>query len=173
MDDDLEKERAAVLSAIHEAFAGVTREGGVSWSETDLLDGGRGWPELLAEARKNDLDTRWEELTDDPNWDAWPGGGGFSFLDPIGFTYYLPPALIRIATASEPSGLEESMQYHLSVPKHGQGPLARDFLNEAQRKAVARFLLFMTKLTVARGDDEVSIECACEAYGNYWPTLLS
>lgn len=79
--------------AISAAFAGVTREGGVSWSESDVIDAG-GSDERRAEARACDLDQDWTELVADPAWQRWQEWP-WSFLDPIGQRYYLPAMMVR------------------------------------------------------------------------------
>jgi hypothetical protein len=95
---ELQAERDALIAEIHEAFEGVTREGGVSWNETFVLDG-YGSEEECSKARKTDRDHRWADLAYDETWIAGPGVGGWSFLDAIGFRYYLPAGMIRMLTA--------------------------------------------------------------------------
>lgn len=90
----LSLERDSILKEIDVAFAGVTREGGISWSEAVALDN-YGTDEECQEARAKDKDISWKELVTDPHWRPLPGVGGFSFLDAIGFRYYLPAAMIR------------------------------------------------------------------------------
>jgi len=89
--DHLQAERKALINEIHAAFDGVTREGGVSWSETKLLDDwGESKGRAGAEARAKDTDQSWAELTVSEQWSAGVGVGGWSFLDPIAMRYYLP-----------------------------------------------------------------------------------
>jgi hypothetical protein len=88
---DLEAEREALIAEIYAAFKDVSREGGVSWSETYVLDF-YGTPEERAEARDRDRDWSWTDLVDDPDWQIGQGSGGLTFLDAIGFRYYLPHA---------------------------------------------------------------------------------
>ena len=87
--------RKAILAEIREAFQGVSREGGVSWSESNVIDD-YGTDEERAVARARDLDKSWEEVANDPVWhDHYERRvGSFSFLDPIGYRYYLPAAML-------------------------------------------------------------------------------
>lgn len=112
LPEDLEAEREALIPEIYAAFAGVSREGGVSWSESVVLDNYISMNQRLA-ARAYDTDTSWEQLVDDPLWNSYaglskflepdgnwrdyinstksvPGSGGFSFLDAIGFVTTFP-----------------------------------------------------------------------------------
>ncbi len=90
----LEEEQVAVEAQIRAAFKGVTRDGGISWSETDSIDLHE-TEEQQAAARASDAEQCWEDLVDDPNWDEGIGVGGFTFLDAIGYRYYIAPAMIR------------------------------------------------------------------------------
>jgi len=85
--------KASVIVEIYESFADVGREGGVSWSETVVLDD-RGTDEERAEARAQDTETSWQELIDDSEWQPELSFDWY-FLDAIGFRYYLPAAMIR------------------------------------------------------------------------------
>lgn len=81
------------IALIFETFYGVTREGGTSWTEAWLIDLGRS-EEEAREGRLSDRESCWEELVDDPSWSLSQGSGEFCYLDPIGFRYYLPAAMI-------------------------------------------------------------------------------
>jgi hypothetical protein len=93
-DAELDQSRDEVIQEIYVAFKGVTREGGVSWSETLVIDSDGTMDQRLFE-RERDTEQSWEDLVDDPTWNADIGIGGFSFLDPIGFRYYIAPAMVR------------------------------------------------------------------------------
>ena len=86
--------REQLIAEIRTAFDKVSRTNAVSWSEAVVIDG-YGSDEDRAAARVLDRDTHWSQLIDNPNWHAFPGTGGFVFLDTGGVRYYLPPALIR------------------------------------------------------------------------------
>jgi hypothetical protein len=74
--------------------------GGVSWSESDVGDDW-GSEAKLAAANAKDTEQCWEDLVDDPKWFEDGGRGSFSFLDPVGHTYYIAPAMIRCCRAGE------------------------------------------------------------------------
>lgn len=86
--------QTSLVSQIESAFKGVSRQGGVSWHEAEAMDDYAS-PEELAIARLKDTDRRWQDLVNDPRWPAYDCPASWSFLDPIGFRYYLPAALIR------------------------------------------------------------------------------
>lgn len=140
---ELDAEREALVAEIYDAFKNVLREGGVSWSESEVIDF-YGSPEERAGARRKDTDIHWSQLVDDKNWSTEPGVGGYSFLDAIGFRYYLPPGMLRCLR----SGYDEGICFHLSDP--GQGLLEhkrnqQSLLDDRQRRCVAQFLLYMVK----------------------------
>ncbi len=146
----LEKERAAVEAMIHSAFAGVTREGGVSWSESVAIDDYKS-PSVRAKARASDTDPCWEWLVDDPGWTPEVGIGGFNFLDAIGFRYYIPAAMLwcmktgqasRIAFAlTKSEGIDESYYREKWA-----------LISAEQGRCIARFLRFMEAWARAFGD---------------------
>ena len=79
---------------IYETFRDVKREYGISWSESAVLDN-YGTDEERQAARKLDTEKCWQELVDDPNWDPDTWEGGFGFLDPSNYRYYLAAAMVR------------------------------------------------------------------------------
>lgn len=142
--EKIERVREGLIAQIYEAFKGVTRAGGISWSETFVIDD-YGSEEECAAARARDTDTKWEELVDDPGWVLYDGIGGFSFIDTIGFRYYLPAAMIRCIRSGEETG---SLCFHLTLPP--EGDKLRDWsaqkwslLDRKQRLAVKRFVRYM------------------------------
>lgn len=97
------------IALIYKTFKGVTREGGISWSEAGVIDS-YGTEEEMLEARLLDCDSSWEELIDDPDWYHCYCGGGFHFLDPIGYRYYLPAAMVL-----EIRYQDRFLRYHLTL----------------------------------------------------------
>jgi hypothetical protein len=141
LTQELIGERDGLLREIDAAFDGVSREGGVSWSESRVLDD-QGTPAERAAARSRDREEDWRQLVDDPGWVVDPGSGGFYFLDPIGFRYYLPAAMVRCVV----SGQDEGVLPHLTVypGQSSRPPLAQwSRLDMRQRRCVARFLRYM------------------------------
>lgn len=136
----LPPERDALIDAIREAFRDVSRAGGISWSECDVLDG-YGSPEECAEARASDKDRHWSELVDDPKWQPFPGMGGFSFIDGIGFRYYLPVTMIRFLMGE----ITEWYNGHLLYVIHRFVPNSSGMYSSEQLRCIARFVEFMAK----------------------------
>lgn len=153
LSDHLRVEREAVESEIRAAFKGVTRTGGVSWSQAEAIDpGGNVDPRALAEALARDTERSWEELVDDPRWTHDIGVGGFPFLDPIGTRYYLAPAMLR-ELQREPGPLASVLTVDSEYQRQ---KVSR--LTAAQSAAVARFIRFMvaTLEVAGAGRDEES-----------------
>ena len=98
MLESLTKEE--LIETIHKEFAKVTRKNGVSWLEADALDGG-GQQYLYDLAKQHDTERRWQDLIDSPKWNIFEHCSNLSFLDPIGFRYYLAAAMIRDLNAAE------------------------------------------------------------------------
>ncbi len=138
-DKSLSDERDAILADLYTHFGNVTREGGVSWAEADVIDGWGSERECAA-ARASDTDTSWTELVEDENW--WSDCVGFSFLDAIGFRYYAVAAIVRSLHTMSDAGI---LWYLDAGPhdKYGDSQLAL-FTND-QRACVARFLWFMAR----------------------------
>jgi hypothetical protein len=153
LSDILKKEQQAVEEQIRDAFRGVTRAGGVSWSESVEIDNCKGEAQR-AIARTSDTEQRWEDLVDDPNWWHDFAVGGFNFLDSIGYAYYIAPAMIRCAR----EGHGEFVAHALAVDGDFKQQLANG-INPIQARAIARFVRFMIATHTARGDD---------TYGDSW-----
>ena len=81
--------KAALIEEIVAAFDGVSREGGVSMSEAEVIDD-YGSDEERATARLSDTEARWQDVPDEQLALNWP----FHFFDPIGFRYYTPAYLV-------------------------------------------------------------------------------
>ena len=113
----------------------------------DEESGESGDPEELF----HDQDKCWQDLVEDWQWKMSPEHGGFSYLDPVGFRYYLPAAIIM--SLADPECFEISTT--LTIPNDSIG----DFdwhvyklekwsgLNERQRSCVKRFVAY--KMAVA------------------------
>ena len=144
---ELDAVRNAVIAEIYCAFQNVTREGGVSWGESVVLDD-YGGPDECEAARMRDTDANWGQLVDNKRWVPECGSGGFNFLDSVGFRYYLPPAMVR----SLQSGQDEGIRLKLSMLR--SRPEQFSLLDQRQRLCIARFLLYM-----ARHSDEPYLVC--------------
>jgi len=134
---ELAREREELIAEINAAFAGVTREGGVSWSESEVRDH-YGTIEERARARARDQERSWEELVDDPAWHPDPGVGGLSFVDPIGFRYYVPAAMTRYLRGEGEFSLASYLTLRDEFREHTLGTWS--LLDARQRACVRRFL---------------------------------
>ena len=160
---ELEALRRSVIAEIYDAFASVSREGGVSWSESVVVDD-YGGEEECAEARRSDKDTHWSQLVDDSNWNASASSafGGFSFLDPIGFRYYLAPSLVRCVRNDDNVPDLDSLLGAPGPKFEGYRHTQLSLLDNSQRRCIARCLLFMAR------EDE-----ATEGYVDHWLSVLN
>jgi hypothetical protein len=160
------QEQQALEAEIREAFKGVSREGGVSWSETVVIDDYSARPDNKARvaARANDKDRNWIELAGNDQWDAGPGVGGWSFLDPIGFRYYLPAAMIRALHAGYAAFTSLTLDFVLDT---GSSDPRMTLLDDAQRRCVAHFVRFMVARDTANGND-LDAETWQRVYDDHW-----
>jgi hypothetical protein len=95
LPSELARAQKSILAAIESAFGGVTRDGGVSWSEAEALDHYAPPAECEA-ARALDRESRWQDLIEDPEWPGYDSPSTWGFLDPIGYRYYVAVALTRV-----------------------------------------------------------------------------
>lgn len=157
----LARQQQTIELQIRKAFKGVTREGGISWTETDVIDA-NGTQEERLQARASDREDSWEALIDDPNWVFGTSWGGYAFLDPIGFRYYLPPAMIRGLR----EGGDSSIAFFLKID--GEYMLERiSLFTPLQSHMVARFIRFQIALHAFQ-NDEISGPYWTQAYTSHW-----
>jgi hypothetical protein len=154
----IERERDGLLVDIAAAFGGVSREGGISWSEADVIDD-YGSMEERQKARAADTERGWNELLDHPDWQdsPWMIGTRFCSFDGIAFRYYLAPAMIRTIEVGGDIGL----RFHLRPPESSDTERSREYrrqqltaLTEAQRRCVHRFIEYMIAVAEAEGNPE-------------------
>jgi len=123
-------------------------------------------------ARNADADRSWTELLVTDEWQL--RGSGFAFLDPIGFRYYLPAAMIL--------NLQQGDRYttssHLTLNKATKPggfrlqEWTRDkwsLLDERQRRCVARFVRFMIAWEESDAPDPDNSWRV--AYERYWKSV--
>lgn len=162
--EHLHRERALLIAEIYDAFEDVTREGGVSWNETYAIDDYAS-DEECERARASDTDHSWQELVDDEEWKPHEGCGGFSFLDAIGYRYYLAPKLIRSLRDESDFGLVSRLT--LSNGELRDYRLSQwSMLTERQRRCVARFLVFQRDWDRLSGSSRPSLWQ--EPLDSYW-----
>lgn len=149
-----------LVRAIELAFRDVSREGGTSWRETKLIDLW-GLDEDKIQNLYSDGDRAWADLVLDRSWSFEVGIGGFSFLDPIGFRYYLPAAMVRSIAAPWDSSLAFQLTAEGDLADHMRNKWS--LLNDEQLAVVARFVRFM-----ADHVDDEDFEEWGEAYRSEW-----
>jgi hypothetical protein len=164
----LDEQRTALIARIREAFKHVSRAGGISWSETVVIDN-YGTDEERAVARGRDTERGWTHLLDDPAWSPEAGIGGFSFLDPIGFRYYLGAAMIRVVNSGD---VDSTLAFTLTLPPDGDQLRSyithqMSALDDTQRGSIAAFLRFMIEFSEAE-DEEIAADSWREALMSAW-----
>ena len=170
----MEARRLALIAEVYAAFEGASREGGVSWRQSRLRDNGLYTPREYREAGEKDKDRCWEDLIDDATWEPETGGaigGSFSFLDAIGFRYYIPVVLVRELRDFGSCGL--TPWFHLNCPPTSDGRQewrARQFsaLNERQKQCVAAFIRYAIDRVVAEKNDGSAFEGYAQAWIHHW-----
>lgn len=165
LDQQRAEALADVLATIERAFAGVSREGGVSLHQTRVADD-YGGPKAARKSRLLDRDRRWQEV---PFQDLEEvcGTGGMSFFDPIGWRYYIPAYMTWFLSGSYPwPSMAAESTLHCLDPRHPElhsyCEQRYDALDARQVAAVVKFLRFVAKF---------GPHCQSEAQsalGRYW-----
>jgi hypothetical protein len=154
--------KSALLAEIEAAFAGVSREGGISLHEAAAIDD-YALPERRKAARLLDQDTRWQDVPDEHiarNYSV------FSFLDDIGRAYYAPAYmswLVRTGYSTQSSSID-GILFALN-PCHQWTHI----LTRRQCKAVAEFLTYVYEVL----DEESGRSEAKEYLDQYWRQHLA
>lgn len=164
---DLERERHALIAQIRSDFSDVSRAGGVSWSETGVIDND-GTDEECFAARSSDTDRHWTDLIDDPGWSPEVLLGGFSFLDPIGARYYLPASMVRTLKQDSTFSMLSSVLTVRCQDGRVEACIRERYgqLTAPQAKCLARFLRFMIAAAEAQ-EGEIEADCWREALDSY------
>lgn len=157
-----DEEIQQLLKEIEVAFRGVKK--GVSWSESRVIDS-YGTSEERGIARAKDKDKSWLDVALDPDWDPEPGTGGWTFLHPHGFRYYMAALMTkalleRDAYATSDFRFDRKSEFRLS---HWA-----EFDNE-QLRVVAEFILLLSRLS----DDAGTGQEWRRVYENHWQKLHS
>jgi len=139
--DDL---REKIITLIERAFQNVTRDGGATLHQMDLIDGG--WPmtaEAMKDAEKRDPEVRWQDISATKLSEFHES---LSFLDDLGFRFYLPAFMrhaLRTSSVeiwrSEIDGVLWSLD---SGPTRGYRSSSFALLQHEQKEAVAAFLYY-------------------------------
>ncbi|VAX39837.1 hypothetical protein MNBD_PLANCTO03-354, partial [hydrothermal vent metagenome] len=150
------------------AFQDVSREGGISWSETFVLDD-YGTKEERAAARAMDNDTHWTELLHGDAMSPAIAFGGPSFLDAIGFRYYLPVLMLK---AFDDEADNNGLMFHLTLGEGEFEAYSREhwsLLDRRQRLCVKRFVRYMVEQSKEQGYG-MEEEWA-EVLASYWERM--
>ena len=160
----IEKQRAALIRQIRTAFADVTRLGGVSLHEADVIDD-YGSRRQRKAARELDKDHAWWEVPDaDMERYHWI----LSFLDATGFRYYIPAYMSWILKNYDRND-SASVDFTLYALDCGESLNDRRrqyfrLFNREQSTAVCAFLRFMAGDTAGMAD----CDAAYGALKRYW-----
>jgi hypothetical protein len=161
---NVEERRAALLEQIRVAFIDVGRDGGVSLHEADVIDDYGSMKERVA-ARKLDTDCVWRDV---PESDIERYFWILSFLDPIGFRYYMPAYMTWTLKHYEHSG---SISVDRTIYALDFSDDLREFamerytlMNQEQSEAICAFLRFMEECMSEDSDFNV----AHQALERYW-----
>ena len=134
-----------LIREIQEAFAGVSRAGGVTIHEAEIIDY-YGSSEERARARTLDTDARWEDVPAEVIEELCV----FPFLDPIGLRYYLPAYMIwslRNYSTSESLSVDAALNELCIYGEKIDGRQAERFsvFNQRQCQSIAHYLEYMAE----------------------------
>lgn len=165
----LEEDLIDTMNAITSAFAGVSREGGVSLHETRVLDD-CGSDAERAKARAKDTEINWQDV---PDSDIEKPDLSLNFLDPVGFRYYIPAYMmwelrLILDERSVDCNTHCAAIFALTLDEKKdmqEWQMARfEAFTTQQLRAINRFLRFYTMY----GDDDFQKNYAQEALDQYW-----
>lgn len=158
--------RGRIIQSIEEAFHDITRDGGTTLHQMDLVDGG--WPVLDSawkEAAAQDPELRWKYI---PAEKLSKFHMSLVFLDDKGYLFYLP-AFMRHALMTATSDLSCS-EHEGALWSIDSGPgdkYRRDAfakLNTPQRQAIAAFV----QIFILCAEDCLSCHCRKKETQNNW-----
>ena len=164
--NDRAEAKTAAIRVIREAFDGVRREGGISLHQAQVLDD-YGSEEQLKKAAALDRDKKWSDV---PSKDIEGHTSTLSFVDPIGFRYYIAAYMVwslENYEASDSFSVDHTI-YSLNpstkadIRAHQMERFS--LLTQAQAHAISSFLRYMAAHSDGRADDGA----ANEALYDYW-----
>ncbi|RYG27150.1 hypothetical protein EON82_00390 [bacterium] len=158
-------DRNSLVNLIEVAFRDVGLGRGTLWKEARALSGEDVRVETPVERRESAL-LRWTDVAEDPEWAPGHRLGAWSSLDPVGFRFYLPAAMLRCLRG----GASLGVCHALTLPMYGDDEICHhrwSLLDEAQRACVRRFAEFMRDLAHENGD-EGEREAWQDALDGYW-----
>jgi hypothetical protein len=140
---DFEKQSQKLIKEIEETFCDVLLGDGITISQAMVIDDS-GTSEEEAEARKQDTESCWQDITDQKIIDCC---SVFSYMDAKGFHFYIP-AYMRTALRhfyDDPNGIVTTCEFYLS--SESSKMFLETVLNinftVSQVKAIINFLCFM------------------------------
>ena len=141
-----ETQKLALIDNITTVFDGVSRRNGVTLHEAMVIDD-YGSPAERAEARAQDTENRWQDVPED---DIRFSDAVLSFLDTLGFHYYLPAYMVWYLghiDNTDPdywSNTFDSVIFHLTYQVDVDDYITQKFslFTSAQLKATGHFLQF-------------------------------
>jgi hypothetical protein len=148
---------------IHTHFAGVSRQGGISLHQTEVVDAYGSAEEMLSALAQN-TDTQWTEVQD--GWiEQFGGVGGLCFLDPIGFRYYLPAYMDWFVRKRENSDNINTESLLFSLQRGTVGDTTFDqLLTPAQMTTISAFLDYVAEHDEWLGEMTMNASAAFERW---------
>ncbi|MCW3095898.1 MAG: hypothetical protein JWL77_1516 [Chthonomonadaceae bacterium] len=163
----IEERHTALIAQIRMAFAGVTRMGGVSLHEADVIDG-YGSPQQRNAARKLDTDRVWWEV---PDADIERYHWILSFLDATGFRYYIPAYMTWTLAHYEHSESDSGDKtiYALDCGERRNDHKLQYFklFSREQSEAVCAFLRFMEDDPTGMADSGAALGALKRYWGQF------
>ena len=163
-------DREALFAQIAAAFDGVSRAGGVSLREGEVLDC-YGSDKKRERARRQDIEKRWQDV---PNADIVLYRSSLFFMDAIGFRYYLPAFMSYVLRHMDDTWQDEwditsVILTMLQVQQHSGKAYLETYklITYAQAQAIGSFLQYV----VEHGEENNSYDAAriFRDYWNYYP----
>ena len=154
-----------MLAEILKAFAGESRQGGISWSAAKVIENYGNEDEFSA-AFDKDLDTDWQQLPGDPTWQI-EGFGPFHFLDAIGYRYYLPAAMVVAVHGGDGFALQFSLRHSRKSDRAENWSL----LDGNQQLCIKHFLEYMIEQTSGVEEHIADYLDWTDSYESYWKDL--
>lgn len=169
--------RDRLLDQIEKAFAHVSRDDGITLHQARVIDN-YGDQQEQQRARVLDTDTHWSQV-DVLNIDL--AGACLTFLDDVGYRYYLPAYMTATLTHAYRDICDEVIDSNVydhvvySLDKHTQADHARyALLTPPQSRCVARFLAFDMELDPFYTTDDWVVDTSnYKALDRYWKKFLS
>ncbi len=162
---DLEQRRRDIIECVLREFKDVKRTGGVSWSQTFVMDD-YGSEEEMSRAANKDTDTNWIDLARGDNWFLGIPGTPWSFLDAIGTRYYIAAALLLDMERGMSTGHEDLLTV-------GPWDDRLDLLTHDQLCVVAMYIRWKRECAAASEDVllEMTLTDALAAGWDAYPPL--